>query len=109
MHLSPREQALCDKNIAWMKQALEDCSTRCCPDTTTAFLPTRLVGLGTDEDENIRLIHTPDTQLQPLTRYTALSYCWGTKEQAARQLTTTNSSLRQRLNNIMSDDMTAVM
>jgi hypothetical protein len=106
---SPRERALDDKNMAWMKRALENCGVRFCPVATSAILPTRLIDLRTDENKSIRLLHTSDTQLQPPTRYAALSCCWGTKEQAARQLTTTSTSLRQRLDNIMFDDMTAVM
>jgi hypothetical protein len=93
-----------------MRQVLDDCSIGCCSALTSTFLPTRLIDLGTgDRDDCIRLIQTADTQLQPPTRYAALSYCWGTKEQAALQLTTTSANLRQRLGAILFEDMTAVM
>ena len=55
------------------------------------------------------MIETRNTQLQPPGLYAALSYCWGTKEQAAWQITTEIATLSQRLDSIHFNEMTPVM
>jgi hypothetical protein len=108
--LSRQKQALREENTTWMKHARYDCSTQWYLFVTLAFLSDRLIDLGTiGRDEGICLIETADTQIQTPTRYAALSYCWGTKEQAAQQLTTTSTRLRQHIKAILLDDMTTVM
>jgi hypothetical protein len=78
-----------------VKCSLEDCSTNCYTKPSPAFLPTRLIDLGTENEEDfIRLIETSEL-LSPLSRYAALSYCWGDKKEASCQLTTTSHSLTQ--------------
>jgi len=62
-----------------------------------------------DQGGSICLIESSNTQLQQPSRYAALSYCWGTEEQAARQLTTTSAVLSQRLDSIFFGEMTPVM
>ncbi|KAF1847583.1 HET-domain-containing protein [Cucurbitaria berberidis CBS 394.84] len=107
---APREQTLCVENIAWIKEELASCSLKCCPTPTSAFLPTRLLDLGTsDAGYRTRLIQTSDAHLQLPVRYTALSYCWGTQDDAAYQLKTTSSTLEQHLDNVSVDVMTCVI
>ena len=93
-----------------MRGLLNSCDAECGSVSATTFLPTRLIDLGdSDQGGNICLIETSDAQLQPPSRYAALSYCWGTEEQAARQLTTTLAVLSQRLDGILFAEMTPVM
>jgi hypothetical protein len=93
-----------------MRQTLDQCNAECSSVSTSNFLPTRLIDIGnSDQSESICLIEPADTQLQPPSRYAALSYCWGTKEQATRQLTTTSETLSKRLDNISFAEMTPVM
>ncbi|KAH6878052.1 heterokaryon incompatibility protein-domain-containing protein [Alternaria rosae] len=108
--LAPRTQTLCEENVAWIRRALEKCSTECRSASTSDLLPARLIDLGGgDQGESIRLIETQDTQMQSPGLYATLSYCWGTKEQATRQITTTSATLSQRLDSIHFDEMTPVM
>jgi len=89
---------------------LNQCHAECGSASVPNFLPTRLIDLGdSDQGGRIRLIESSITQLQPPSRYAALSYCWGTEEQAARQLTTTTVVLSQHLDGILFDEMTPVM
>lgn len=93
-----------------MRRALEQCSTECRSNATSDILPARLIDLGGgDQEGTIRLIDTRDTQMQPPCLYATLSYCWGTKDQATRQITTTSATLPQRLDSIHFDEMTPVM
>jgi len=108
--IAPWAQALCEVNVAWMRGLLNQCDAECGSASASSFLPTRLIDLGdSDQRGNICLIETSDAHLQPPSRYAALSYCWGTEEQAARQLTTTSAVLSQRLDGILFADMTPVM
>ncbi|KAJ5702661.1 HET-domain-containing protein [Penicillium malachiteum] len=68
------------------------------------FFPTRLIDVG-DAKNHPRLVESAN--YAPLTsgkvtdnRYVALSYCWGSKKEAERQLKTTKDSLRQNLRSI---------
>ncbi|CAO2651453.1 Nn.00g040230.m01.CDS01 [Neocucurbitaria sp. VM-36] len=107
---APREQPLCDSNIAWIKDKLDWCSHNCCPTQTSTFLPTRLLDIGANDTEaTIRLVVTSDTELQVPARYAALSYCWGTKHDATHQLKTTSLTLGQHLDHISFGAMTRVI
>jgi len=93
-----------------MRRTLEQCSIECRSDTTSELLPARLIDLGGgDQEGTIRLIETRDTQMQHPGLYATLSYCWGTRTQATRQITTTSATLSQRLDSIHFDEMTPVM
>jgi hypothetical protein len=72
------------------------------------FLPTRLIDVG-DEGSSIHLIETYERPVEQTNHYAALSYCWGTKEEAARQLRTMSYNLQQHLLDIPVDTMTLVM
>lgn len=92
-----------------MKQELEYCNTHCCPLPTSTVLPARLLDLGaSDTNENVRLIRTSDAFHEKPLRYAALSYCWGTREEAEQQLKTTRSNLEQHLDSIPLAAMTPV-
>jgi len=93
-----------------MKEILDQCDAECGSASATVFLPTRLIDLGdSGQGGNICLIATSDAELQPPSRYAALSYCWGTETQAARQLTTTWAVLSQHFEGIVFGKMTPIM
>ncbi|KAL7787866.1 HET domain-containing protein [Trichoderma ceciliae] len=89
---------------------LVDKSTRKIP-ASAHYLPTRLLDVGSSSSPDLRLVVTK--QHPPLVgaidaamkRYVALSYCWGPKEDAERQLKTTASTIKDHLLQI---DITAV-
>ncbi|UKZ94412.1 uncharacterized protein TrAFT101_009284 [Trichoderma asperellum] len=72
-----------------------------------AYLPTRLLDVGSTTEPYLRLVSLENyPQLQPAAanafanRYAAVSYCWGTKEEAEKQLKTTVNTLQQRFSEI---------
>ncbi|PTB35683.1 hypothetical protein M441DRAFT_152805 [Trichoderma asperellum CBS 433.97] len=72
-----------------------------------AYLPTRLLDVGSTTEPCLRLVSLENyPQLQPAAanafanRYAAVSYCWGTKEEAEKQLKTTVNTLQQRFSEI---------
>lgn len=76
------------------------------------YLPTRLLDVGSTTEPCLRLVSMRSyPQLQPATanafanRYAAISYCWGAKEDAEKQLKTTTSTLQQHLLGIELQDM----
>ncbi|KAI1377914.1 HET-domain-containing protein [Hypoxylon crocopeplum] len=74
--------------------------------TENIYLPTRLIDVGLSPSLSPRLVISKT--YQPLVgagdpaskRYIALSYCWGSKEEADQQLKTTNDTLEDHLKQI---------
>ncbi|KAK4222339.1 heterokaryon incompatibility protein-domain-containing protein [Podospora fimiseda] len=89
-------------SLTWINACLEDCISHhehepkpFSQDSGRRWLPTRLIEI--DDDMNLRLVYGRDliTQLPgdaPVPRYTALSYCWGNEQDAARQLRSTTDT-----------------
>jgi hypothetical protein len=98
---SPQSQPLCPKNIEWIEQELARCDAHHCAVPESLFLPTRLLDLGTnDTSEDFKLISTLKSDLDSRTKYTALSYCWGSENEATSQLRTTTSNLAEHYQKI---------
>lgn len=94
-----KEHTLCQENIDFMKDALEDCVRNCSHYKATNFLPSRLLDLGSDSSlDTICLIQSNEvapTDDIHAPRYAALSYCWGLSlaTNSVRHLRTTIESL----------------
>ncbi|KAH7254523.1 heterokaryon incompatibility protein-domain-containing protein, partial [Fusarium solani] len=73
-----------------------------CAASVAAAVPTRLVDVGLDGDEMVKLIQTDQKALE----YIALSYCWG-KGTANSKARTTSKNLQSRLNGIWIKDLPA--
>ncbi|RSL42619.1 hypothetical protein CEP51_016460 [Fusarium floridanum] len=93
-------------NIKWIKDKLSRCEEICNHiGTDTEFLPTRLIDIGTKTGDDARLICTsglPTNRKRKrdeghVIKYATLSYCWGPKEDAAKQVKTTKSNFSQHL------------
>lgn len=78
-----KEDTLCQENIRFMRNALDDCVRNCDHYRATGFVPSRLLDLGGQMSlDSIRLIDScqivpNDRSHAPRARYAALSYCWG--------------------------------
>ncbi|KAF7515768.1 hypothetical protein G7054_g14424 [Neopestalotiopsis clavispora] len=103
------------KTIRWIKERIRDCKEHDHKLPTSGFVPKLLLDVRgevpklTDQDT---LISTQKTRGQLKTRtprYTALSYCWGTAEDAKVQVTTTTSSFSERQAGIETKDITPVL
>ncbi|VUC30106.1 unnamed protein product [Clonostachys rosea] len=74
------------------------------PKAGTEYLPTRLLEVDSGVDGGVRLVLTKqEAKLKhgdQSTRYMALSYCWGSKEEAEQQLKTKSGSLTRHLNRV---------
>lgn len=94
-----KEHTLCQENIEFMKNALEDCVRNCSHYKATNFLPSRLLDLGSQPSlDAIRLIASTEIALTDeshVPRYAALSYCWGPSlaTDSVQHLRTTMKSL----------------
>lgn len=86
-------------------RVLAECTARCHP-WKASFLPTRLLDIGTSSSDIPRLILSSEDLITAETKYAALSYCWGDKEDAQTQLKTETASLEQRLKGIPCEKMT---
>ena len=79
------------------------------PEVGTERLPTRLLDIGSGVDGSIQLVITKqEVKLgrgDQLDKYAALSYCWGSKKEAEKQLKTTSSSLAGHLERIDVDKL----
>jgi Heterokaryon incompatibility protein (HET) len=85
--------------IALSRDWLNDCLLRhktCGPhfQGADAFLPTRLVGVGSQNEPFLRLVLSTDLPPTRKTSYTTLSYCWGQGQHSA---STTEANYAQRL------------
>jgi hypothetical protein len=89
----------CDDNHESCWSAMKHLNYR-----TPIFLPTRLINVG-DEAQNMhpRLVITSKVgaaSLPNAAKYIALSYCWGTVEQAAKLPKTTHDTILSRIEKI---------
>jgi hypothetical protein len=100
--------AWCDETLQFAKSALEECAGKCPKADHDMFLPTRLLDVDGIDHEEIKLVVTESLEDTSI-RYAALSYCWGNKEEAKRQLKTNESTIHQRPQGIPWDTLTKVM
>jgi len=106
----PSPKALCQDNISFITNAINQCYTShsCSAQYSTDFVPTRLLDLRATPYDTPMLVITstcPDT----ITKYAALSYCWGPDEDSKLQLKTSASTLRDRMKGIPVASMSPVM
>ncbi|KAL6900446.1 HET domain-containing protein [Trichoderma evansii] len=73
----------------------------------SVYLPTRLLDVGSSTEPCLRLVQMKNyPQLQPaaanafVKKYAAISYCWGAKEEADKQLKTTRDTLQGHLSEV---------
>lgn len=89
----------CDENHESCRSVLKHLNSR-----TPTFLPTRLIDVGDEaQDMHPKLVITSKMEAASLAnaaKYMALSYCWGTVEQAAKLPKTTNDTIISRIEKI---------
>lgn len=73
------------------------------------YTPERLLDVREDPPKLISSSGLLSQPWQQTPRYTALSYCWGTSEEATHQLTTTHESMPERQRGIQYDEMPPVL
>ncbi|KAK6076710.1 hypothetical protein SCUP234_07105 [Seiridium cupressi] len=95
-------------NILQMCQLLEECTATCHP-WKTSFLPTRLIDVGADSSDIPHLVLSSNISITEETKYAALSYCWGSEEDAKAQLKTEIASLALRCREMQYEIMTPVI
>jgi len=98
---------MCDDNIAWILAELDLDEDFFEQESSSDFVPTRLLDLGTGKAGGIQLIETSSLSFCP--EYVALSYCWGGPSEGAQQLRTTPSTLQQHYQQLPSDGITNVI
>ena len=97
---APRERALCDSNVEMILNTLVKSTEENDAPDHSKFLPTRLLDLrAMNTTDGIRLIETALLE-DDFIKYTALSYCWGPREDAIHQLKTTPLSFENHLKDI---------
>ena len=79
----------------WIRQCLNHHGS--CAHSTTPLLPKRILDVGTEDQNIMRLIASGDRRAH----YIALSHCWGT----AAPLTTTKATLSSRMSRIEMSDL----
>ena len=85
---------------------LEEAIRRVPPPTENLYLPTRLIDVGSRSQPTLRLVVPKDdpsfleTVDPAAKRYIALSYCWGSREDAEKQLKTTGDTLNEHLEHL---------
>ena len=107
------DEPLDPQNILWIKDQLLDCEENCDHTPLPQYLPTRLLDVGVEGISEPRLV--PATLLRDTTpsstpiKYATLSYCWGSKEEAAQQLITTQSKFDSYCTRIPENQLTPVI
>lgn len=98
-------------NIRFLKDAIDRCESTCHPPgNSTSYVPTRLIDVKLGSTEDPCLVITSET-IGPGTpvKYAALSYCWGSKADAATQLKTETATLQSRKSGIPIQSMPKIM
>ncbi|KAK4446536.1 heterokaryon incompatibility protein-domain-containing protein [Podospora aff. communis PSN243] len=107
---TPSPMTLSVDNTAFMRHAIETCEITCPQQpNSSSFLPTRLLDLGIREAAEARLVSTSSFGVGCHVKYAALSYSWGTKDEATAQLKTTTANLQQHQRGIKFESMSQVM
>jgi hypothetical protein len=122
VHRRPLQRPrLSDQNVAKVRHWIKDCDDthqNCWPKLNhtqneiltkeATFLPTRMVDVG-GVDRHPRLIITSESQPEiwkdDIPKYMALSYCWGSMEEANKLLKTTHTTIASRTQKIEYDTM----
>ena len=94
------------RNIREMRQLLDHCTSTCHPDTPSSFMPTRLLDVGHEVSALPRLVLSSKIRQTRQTKYAALSYCWGSDEDAQSQFKTEKASLTHRCAGLPKELMT---
>ncbi|KAF2680638.1 HET-domain-containing protein [Lentithecium fluviatile CBS 122367] len=108
----PREQVLSTNSVAWIKSCLSQCDVEHAHShisTDKRFVPTRLLDLTNDP---VKLVECRTDGVYSANRppkYAAVSYCWGSSEDAVHQLKTNTRSLPSRFSGIQNNEMTALL
>ncbi|KAI0448585.1 heterokaryon incompatibility protein-domain-containing protein [Xylaria acuta] len=94
------------ETISWVYSKLNSCR-QCDGLLRSKFIPTRLVQVDCDPPRLVEM-NGPTIDLDSV-KYAALSYCWGSGNEAMLQLTTENLSLANRLSGILGVETTSVL
>ncbi|KAL3296274.1 tol protein, partial [Colletotrichum asianum] len=105
-----KKQVLCEENIDFMRHANNDCKSSCSHTVASKHLPTRLLDVMPNEKGVVRLLETSEvssrTELNDKTHdYVALSYCWGSEDDTASQISTTRNILFSRKRDIKEEHL----
>ncbi|KAI0386981.1 HET-domain-containing protein [Hypomontagnella monticulosa] len=92
---SPQEHVMCGENVGKICDILQDVDSN--EETGAPFYPTRLIQVGTREDDICRLVETHSGRHDQQTTYAALSYCWGPPEDAKTQFMTERATFQDRI------------
>lgn len=108
---APSSQSYLEEHrVEWMLRKLEECTEHGHEPVDEIFIPERLVDV---REPNPRLVLRSDLQASNIDSnalvYTALSYCWGSPQDAISQLKTTAASMAQRQAAITGHEMTKVL
>ncbi|KAI0126395.1 heterokaryon incompatibility protein-domain-containing protein [Xylariales sp. AK1849] len=102
-------------NISWIKTCISTCRKHNHPMPTPNFTPKLLLDVRgktpklIDRDALVSSWRARGQLEHQTPRYAALSYCWGTADDAKVQLTTTTSSFLHRQTGIQAHDMSPVL
>ena len=92
---NPSLETLLDLSRRWLTTCCAE-HKECGPQTgiESAYLPTRLLDVGEQGQQTIRLVHSKDISDKHTAEYVTLSYCWGRRDDAA---CTTKQNMAERL------------
>ncbi|KAK1728685.1 heterokaryon incompatibility protein-domain-containing protein [Colletotrichum acutatum] len=97
VHTKPAPGPLDPASVEWVQSQLQRCDYHCDHGKPELpFIPTRLIYVGQNEDDAPRLViveNMLDSGMIDALEYATLSYCWGSKEDALQQVTTTNETI----------------
>ncbi|PVH92023.1 HET-domain-containing protein [Periconia macrospinosa] len=104
------ESYLDSTNVRDIRQCLDRCSNTCHPsEEESYFLPTRLIDIGGAPTCVPRLVSSSDIRKPEKTKYAAVSYCWGSEQDANTHLKTEEASLEIRCSGIPFEKMSPVI
>lgn len=109
---SPRAHPLCDANVTDLRQALYDCDERCRCSTAESpnFKPSRLLDLNEwSSSHTVRLISPFEMSQLDSLQYAALTYCWGSRQEALHQSKTTVDTIEAHYQSIPAGSLSAVV
>jgi hypothetical protein len=109
VRMAQPRRVMADETLRMLRGEIQACVQSCRHGSSGLLVPTRLLELGVEGDA-VRLVESKLlSRAETPIRYAALSYCWGSPDDARKQSKTDRASLNAHMSKICMEDLSPVI